>query len=112
MAESNIDRIHEREDGLQEAERRLEEVRMERDEARELVHRMEEQVGDASAVIESWKEAFEMQLTRVLQLRKAGTTLRVIAEETNLDFQMVRTIIGRARREAIEHRPTACRKPT
>jgi phage shock protein A len=63
MAESNVDRIRELEDGVRHAERWLEEARIDRDQARELVKRMEEQVKDASAVIESWKEAFQMQLT-------------------------------------------------
>ena len=51
-------------------------------------------------------EASPAQCTRVLQLREAGTTMRVIAEETNLGFQTVRTIIGR---KARSDRASACR---
>jgi hypothetical protein len=47
---------------LADAERRTAEVKQERDEARDLIHRMQEQVEDSSAVIDRWVEAFEMQL--------------------------------------------------
>ncbi len=43
-------------------ERRLAEVKTERDEARDLMRRMEEQVAAGNAVIEQWIEAFDMQL--------------------------------------------------
>jgi hypothetical protein len=148
-------RILELEDGLKEAERRLAETRAERDEARELVQRMEEHVADADATIEQWKQAFDMELddaglwafsdnlakrydslldehnaiirrwnkfvpkynaaiapkeigrpldaspaqcARVHKLRKAGTSLRAIADEMNLGLQTVRTILGRQTR--------------
>jgi len=149
---TETNRIHELEDGLKEAERRVAEMRAERDEARDLVQRMEEHVEDADATIEQWNEAFAMELdddglwafsdnlmkrydsllddhnalvkrwnkfvpkynaaiapkqigrpldaspaqcARVLKLMKAGTSLRVIADETNLGLQTVRTILGR-----------------
>jgi hypothetical protein len=38
--------------------------------------------------------ASEAQQARVRKLRKAGHTLREIANETNLSFQTIRTIIG------------------
>lgn len=47
---------------LREAERRHAELKTERDQARDLIERMREQIDDANAVIESWIEAFEMVL--------------------------------------------------
>jgi hypothetical protein len=47
---------------LELADRRAEEARRERDEARDLVSRMEEQVKDSRAIIEQWVEAFDMTL--------------------------------------------------
>jgi hypothetical protein len=41
--------------------------------------------------------ASEAQCAQVLSLRRKGTSLREIAEETNLSFQTVRTIVGRKR---------------
>jgi hypothetical protein len=40
-------------------------------------------------------EASEAQIAQVLKLRKSGTSLRGIAEETNLGLSTVRTIIGK-----------------
>lgn len=45
-------------DRLANAERRIAELKAERDEARNLVDQMVEQVSDGNAVIERWKEAF------------------------------------------------------
>jgi hypothetical protein len=44
------------------AERRIAELKAERDEARHLIDQMVEQVSDGNAVIERWKEAFDMAL--------------------------------------------------
>jgi hypothetical protein len=49
-------------DQLTDAERRIAELKAERDEARTLVDQMVEQVSDGNAVIERWKEAFDMTL--------------------------------------------------
>ena len=57
------DRIRELEDALKEAERRVVEMRAERDQAFELVEQMKEHVSDVDALIDSWIEAFEMQLS-------------------------------------------------
>ncbi len=138
---------------LVEAERRIADLKLERDEALDLVQRMKEHVEDATATIDQWKEAFDMQLSndgiwewkiddvidamhgkysallkewnrfvpqynaavapkqigrpldaspaqcaRVLKLKKAGKSFRVIAEETSLSLQTVRTIVGRQTR--------------
>ena len=56
------DRIRELEDALKEAERRVAEMRAERDQAFELVEQMKEHVSDVDALIDSWIEVFEMQL--------------------------------------------------
>ena len=56
------DRIRDLEDALKEAERRVAETRAERDQASELVEQMKEHVSDVDALIDSWIEAFEMQL--------------------------------------------------
>jgi hypothetical protein len=56
------DRAGELEDALKSAELRLVEMRAERDEAHELVARMEDHVNDAKALIDSWKESFDMEL--------------------------------------------------
>lgn len=56
------DRIRELEDALKEAERRVAKMRAERDQAFELVEQMKEHVSDVDALIDSWIEAFEMQL--------------------------------------------------
>jgi hypothetical protein len=50
------------EDELKEAQRRVTELRQERDEARDLVQRMQERLEDNDALIDSWIEAFDMQL--------------------------------------------------
>ena len=57
------DRIRELEDALKEAERRVAEMRAERDQAFELVEQMKEHVSDVDTLIDSWIEAFEMQLS-------------------------------------------------
>src|SRR5262245_16501706 len=49
-------------DELKAKDRRIEQLRQEIDELRDLVRRMEEQIGDDRAVIERWIENFEMQL--------------------------------------------------
>jgi hypothetical protein len=49
-------------DQLTDAEGRIAELKAERDEARTLVDQMVEQVSDGNAVIERWKEAFDMTL--------------------------------------------------
>jgi hypothetical protein len=147
-------RIGQLEDQLKQAERRIAELKAERDEARDLAQRMEEHVTDANALIESWIESFDMklndkglwafddwvdgcaaaqdkyrallrewnkfvpkynsviapkgmgrrldasdaQVAHVLRLRKTKTSLRAIAEETNLSLQTVRTIVDRDQR--------------
>ena len=57
------DRIRELEDALKETERHIAEMRAERDQAFELVEQMKEHVSDVDALIDSWIEAFEMQLS-------------------------------------------------
>jgi hypothetical protein len=51
------------EDEIEHLTRRVEELRQQIDEERDLVTRMTENVEDADGVIEHWKEAFEMVLT-------------------------------------------------
>jgi hypothetical protein len=58
------DRIRELEDALKEAERRVAEMWAERDQAFELVEQMKEHVSDVDALIDSWIEVFEMQLSQ------------------------------------------------
>lgn len=147
------DRVAELKDELKEKERGLQELKTERDEARDLVERMREHVEDANALIESWTEAFDMtqgddgkytfanwrdtideawklydnilkrwnkfvpecneamaaqrrernvgrpleasdaQRETVLKLRERGLSLRLIAEETSLGLNTVRTIV-------------------
>ena len=60
---SEPDRIRELEDALKETERHIAEMRAERDQAFELVEQMKEHVSDVDALIDSWIEAFEMQLS-------------------------------------------------
>jgi hypothetical protein len=55
-------RIAELADALKAAERKLAEMKTERDEATALVDRADEVADDTNAVIESWKFAFEMEL--------------------------------------------------
>ena len=57
------DRIRELDDALKEAERRVAEMRAERDQAFQLVEQMKEHVSDVDTLIDSWIEAFEMQLS-------------------------------------------------
>jgi len=54
------DRIHELEDEIKQRDRRIEELRQERDAERVLVAEQREYVEDANALIERWIEAFEM----------------------------------------------------
>jgi len=61
-ANPEADRFQELEDALKNAERRIAETRADRDKAYELVGRMSEHVKDARTLIDSWKEAFDMQL--------------------------------------------------
>ena len=56
-------RIRDLEDALKETERRVAEMRAERDQAFELVEQMKEHVSNVDALIDSWIEAFEMQLS-------------------------------------------------
>ena len=60
--EPELDRIRELEDALKESERHIAEMRAERDQAFELVEQMKEHVSDVDALIDSWIEAFEVQL--------------------------------------------------
>jgi hypothetical protein len=137
------------EDDLKTCDRRIEELRSEIDEQRDLITRLREHVEDADRVIESWAEAFEMvmtesggwtwapfwaqhnklvddwndlvqrwnkylprirgeprnvgrplaaseaQVVQVRKLRKAGRSLRGIAEDTSLGLDTVRTIVGK-----------------
>ena len=62
--EPELDRIRELEDALKESERHIAEMRAERDQAFELVEQMKEQVRDVDALIDSWIEAFEVQLSK------------------------------------------------
>jgi hypothetical protein len=55
-------RIRELEDALNEAERKLAEMKTERDEANALAERANEVVIDANTLIEKWQHAFEMEL--------------------------------------------------
>ena len=55
-------RVAELEDGLKQRGERIKQLTKERDEERELVVQMREQVADADAVIEQWIEAFGMTL--------------------------------------------------
>jgi hypothetical protein len=141
--------LGELEDELKRRDQRIEELRQEADEMRDLVRRMEESIEDADNVIEAWKEALEMEETEagvwtwkpfwdarwklvddyndlvrrwnkflpvingrtqpvgrplaaseaqqatVRKLRKAGKSLRWIAEETSLGVNTVRTIVGK-----------------
>ena len=62
--EPEPDRIRELEDALKESERHIAEMRAERDQAFELVEQMKEHVSDVDALIDSWIEAFEVQLSK------------------------------------------------
>jgi septal ring factor EnvC (AmiA/AmiB activator) len=156
------DRIDELEDQLKQKERRLQELKADLDKANNLVERMREHVQDSSDLIDSWIEAFGMELDEsgtwtyakwvsasemwhdkyvtvvqewnrfvpeynstvrrrnvgrplaasdaqhqtVLKLRKAGHSLRDIAEETSLSLNTVRTIVDqrdRRDRTSIKH---------
>ena len=55
-------RILELEDRLKDADRRLAEVRLERDEAVALVESMREQLDEDNEQIEAWKAAFELEI--------------------------------------------------
>jgi hypothetical protein len=135
-------------DEIKQRDRRIEELRGEVDELRDLIRRLEENAEDYANVIERWKEAFQMvesesggwtwapfwdehhaivaehnklvaqwnryvpllnlqpvgrpllaseaQCAQVRRLRKAGHSLRGIADETNLGLNTVRTIVGKA----------------
>jgi hypothetical protein len=143
-------RIDELEDEIKHRDRRIEELRCEIDELRDLVRRMEEDVEDGIGVTDSWAETFDMvqtedgrwawapfwdernatidrlndlvrrwnkavpiingraqpvgrplaaseaQVAQVQRLRKAGRSLRGIAEETSLGLPTVRTIVAKA----------------
>src|SRR5438270_1685042 len=156
MKSPATERLYQVEDELRAAERRIAEMKAERDDAWNLVQRKQEYVEDVNATIESWIEAFEMtlgddgmwhssgehlidkyhsliekhnalvrewnklvreyngmvapkqigrplnasdaQCAEVLRLRKAGTSLQDIADDTSLSLRTVRTIIGRDER--------------
>lgn len=55
--------IQDLQDRLADAERRIAELKAERDDARNMIERMVEQVAAGNAVIEQWREAFDMTLT-------------------------------------------------
>jgi hypothetical protein len=54
--------IQDLQDRLADAERRIAELKAERDEARNLVDQMVDKVSDGNTVIERWREAFDMTL--------------------------------------------------
>jgi hypothetical protein len=137
------------EDEIKRRDERIEELRQELDEQRDLIRRMEENVEDASNTIDSWAEAFGMvqtddgawtwepfweerlkmidnynalvrnwnkyvplingrtqpvgrplaasdaQVAQVRKLRKAGRSLRWIADEMSLGLNTVRTIVAK-----------------
>ena len=56
------ERIAELEAELKSRDARIQELTAERDEERDLVNQMREHVEEADALIESWKEAFDMTL--------------------------------------------------
>ena len=56
------DRIAELEDELKQRDRRIDELKRELDDARDLIRRLEEHVEDRSGIIDGWVEAFEMVL--------------------------------------------------
>src|SRR5215470_9577310 len=60
---TEADRIGALQDEIKARDRRIEELRREIDELRDLVRRMEEHVEDSGNVIERWAEAFEMEMT-------------------------------------------------
>jgi helix-turn-helix resolvase-like protein len=152
-------RIEALEDELKQRDRRIVELKQELDEQRDLIRRFEEHAEDYTAVLERWKETFDMtetengawtwapfwkewndlvvrynerirkwnkavpllnrqpvgrplaaneaQCATVRKLRKAGRSLRTIAEETNLGINTVRTIVDRvdgSDRTSIRHR--------
>lgn len=138
------------EDDLKEAQRRIDELRRERDECNALIDELREHVEGAESIIQSWIEAFgmqqganglwtwdewtvggdnlferykdllkrwnstvadfnakiaprpvgrplaasEAQVAKVLQLRRGGSSLRGIADETSLALSTIRTIVG------------------
>jgi hypothetical protein len=155
MKSPATDRLYQLEDDLKAAEKRIAEMKVERDEALGLVERQREHVEDVHAMIDRWIEAFAMtlgedgswhwkdgamewydemaekyhalakrwnklipkynaivasreigrpllaseaQCTAVLKLRKAGSSLQDIVDDTSLSLRTVRTIIGRADR--------------
>jgi hypothetical protein len=50
------------EDELNERDRRIADLRFERDEARDLIQRQDEQLQDVDELLETWKQAFDMSL--------------------------------------------------
>ena len=149
MAKDHKLSVGELEDELKVKERRIEELRLEIDEQRELIDRLRENSEEADGVFEAWIETFEMertdsggltwkpfwqehnqliddyndlvrrwnkylpvinreprnvgrplaaseaQVVQVQKLRKAGRSLRGIAEDTSLSVDTVRTIVGK-----------------
>jgi FtsZ-binding cell division protein ZapB len=137
------------EEEIKRRDERIDELRHEIDQLRDLVRRMEENVDDADNVIEAWKETFDMvetesgtwtngpfwdkhnalvgrfndlvrrwnkylpvingrtqpvgrplaaseaQVAQVRKLRKAGRSLRWIADEMSLGVNTVRTIVAK-----------------
>jgi uncharacterized coiled-coil DUF342 family protein len=87
--EPEPDRIRELEDALKETERHLAEMRAERDQAFELVEQMKEHVSDVDALIDSWIEAFEMQLSEGGKTRDAlpESIKKILADAVALQKQ-------------------------
>jgi hypothetical protein len=50
------------EDELNERDRRIADLRFERDEARDLIQRRDEQLQDVDELLETWKQGFDMSL--------------------------------------------------
>ena len=149
MAKDHKLSVGELEDELKVKERRIEQLRQEIDEQRELIDRLRDNSEEADGVFEAWIETFEMertdsggltwkpfwqehnqliddyndlvrrwnkylpvinreprnvgrplaaseaQVVQVQKLRKAGRSLRGIAEDTSLSVDTVRTIVGK-----------------
>jgi hypothetical protein len=60
-----VDRLGELEDALKATERRIDELRDERDKSTELIGRMREALDNHSSTMDQWKEAFNMTLDKV-----------------------------------------------
>src|SRR5437588_3797710 len=103
MKSPATERLYQVEDELRAAERRIAEMKAERDDAWNSVQRKQEYVEDVNATIESWIEAFEMTLGDDGMWHSSGETPHRQVSFTNREAQCAGEGVEQARSRIQRH---------